>query len=249
MSGHSKWAKIKRKKQSADVQKGKLFSKLIREITIAARQGGDPEGNPRLRTAIEAAKAANMPAENIKRAIKRGTGEIPGVTYEETSYEGYGPGGVAILIDVVTENKNRTTAEIRHIFSKYGGNLGSTGCVSWMFQEKGIFYVDKEEVDEDTLLEVALEAGADDVKLEEDSYKIVTPPEKFGTLKKALEEKGIKYTDAEITKNPQSVVKLDGKEALQVLKLMDAFEACEEVQHVYANFDIPEEILKQAVAG
>jgi len=248
MSGHSKWAKIKRKKTSADAQRGKLFSKLIREITIAARQGGDPDANARLRTAIDTAKAANMPADNIKRAIQRGTGEIPGVTYEETNYEGYGPGGVAILIDVVTENKNRTTAEIRRIFSKHGGNLGSAGCVSWMFQEKGIFYVDKEEIDEDTLLDIAGEAGAEDVKLEEDSYTIVTPPEKFGALKKALEEKGIKYTDAEIAKNPQSIVKLGGKEALQVLKLVDAFEACDEVQNVYANFDIPEEILSQAAA-
>lgn len=247
MSGHSKWAKIKRKKQGADAQRGKLFSKLIREITIAARQGDDPEGNARLRAAIDTAKAANMPADNIKRAIQRGTGEIPGVTYEETNYEGYGPGGVAILIDVVTENKNRATAEIRRIFSRHGGNLGSAGCVSWMFQEKGIFYVDKEEIDEDALFEIALEAGAEDVKLEEDSYKVATPPEKFGALKKALEEKGIKYTDAEIAKNPQSTVKLEGKQAIQVLKLVDAFEACDEVQHVYANFDIPEEILKQAV--
>lgn len=247
MSGHSKWSQIKRKKQALDAKRGNLFTKLIRELAVVAKEsGGDPDKNPRLRTAISIAKAASMPKENIDRAIKRGTGELPGVTYESVSYEGYGPGGVAIFVEALTDNKNRTTAAFRHIFLKYGGNLGSSGCVAWIFIEKGIMYVDKNETDEDTLLEVCIEGGADDVVLEGSAFRITAPPNKLEAVKKALEEKGIKYRDAELTKTPQSTVKVDGKKAEQTLRLMDSIEEQEDVQKVYANFDMPDEILEQA---
>jgi len=246
MAGHSKWAQIKRKKEKMDKRRGQIFTKLIREITVAAREGGgNPEFNPRLRLAIEHAKAHNMPWENIERAIKRGTGELPGVSYEEIRYEGYGPGGVAFIIETMTDNRNRTTSEIRHIFSKHGGHLGSTGCVAWMFQDKGFITVEKSKVDEDTIIEIALEAGAEDVKAEGDYYEIVTDPRSFHQVKTALEERGIPYESAELTKIPQNTVRLEGDQAIKILKLMEELEEHPDVQHVYANFDIPESVMME----
>lgn len=246
MSGHSKWSQIKRKKGKTDAQRGKLFTRLIREITIAARQGaGNIEGNARLKAAVQSARAQNMPQENIKKAIMRGTGELEGVTYEEICYEGYGPGGVAILIDAATDNKNRTTAELRHIFSRYNGNLGSSGCVAWMFQEKGIIYVDREKSDEDTLLNIVLESGGEDMETEDNSFKIITPFQNFERIKNSLEKEGIEYRDAELTKLAQSFVKVTGKDAIRVLKLIEAIEEQEDVQNVYANFDIPDEVMEE----
>lgn len=245
MSGHSKWAQIKHKKAKEDAKRGNLFTKLIREITIAARNGGDPSTNPKLRHAIDEAKTAGMPKENIERAIKRGTGELPGVMYEAVVYEGYSPGGAAILVEVLTNNKNRTTAEIRHMFSKYGGNLGQAGCVAWMFADKGIVYVDKNETSEENLITLCIEQGGEDVGTEDDSFYITAPPDKFESIKKILESNKIKYRDAQLTKLPKSTVKLDGKEARQSLKLMELLEEYEDVQKVYANFDIPDEILKE----
>jgi len=246
MSGHSKWATIKRKKAATDAARGRVFTRLIKEITIAARNGGgDPAGNPRLRTAIAAAKAANMPADNIDRAIKKGTGELEGVHYEEITYEGYGPGGVAILVDTVTDNKNRTAAELRHIFSKNGGNLGSQGCVAWMFEPKGLITVDASKVDEDTLMSVALDAGAEDIKAEDGEFEVVTPPSAFEAVKKALEDRKIPMVASELTKVPQNTVQLDAGHAATMLKLMDAIEEFEDTQRVYANFDIPAEVMAQ----
>ncbi|MBW1972826.1 MAG: YebC/PmpR family DNA-binding transcriptional regulator [Deltaproteobacteria bacterium] len=241
MSGHSKWSTIKRKKGVADARRGKIFTKLIKEIIVAARMGGgDPEHNPRLRQAIAAAKSENMPKDNIERAIKKGTGELAGETLEEFTYEGYGPGGVALLIDLVTDNKKRTAAEIRHILSKHNGNLGESGCVSWMFEKKGYLLFSKDEVEEDKLIEIALENGADDVKETDKEYEVITSPQEFENVKKAIEEAGINYQLAEITMIPQSTVKLTGKDAEQMLKLMDALEESDDVQKVYANFDIPD---------
>ncbi|MCX7846338.1 MAG: YebC/PmpR family DNA-binding transcriptional regulator [Dictyoglomaceae bacterium] len=246
MSGHSKWANIKHRKAAADAKKGKLFSSLSKEIIIAAKQGGgNPETNPRLRAAIERAREANMPKENIERAIKRGTGEIPGVTYEEIIYEGYGPGGVAIMVEVVTDNKNRTASEIRRIFTKHGGNLGEAGCVSWIFEEKGSIFIDKESVrDEDQLLSDALEIGAEDVKIDPDSIEIVTSPQDFSSIKNILTEKGYKINSAEITKIPKNVVPIQDTDAEKVLRLMEELEEHDDVQKTYANFDIPDEILQ-----
>ncbi|MCS7201891.1 MAG: YebC/PmpR family DNA-binding transcriptional regulator [Dictyoglomus sp.] len=246
MSGHSKWANIKHRKAAADAKKGKLFSNLSKEIIIAVKQGGgNPETNPRLRAAIERAKEANMPKENIERAIKRGTGEIPGATYEEVVYEGYGPGGVAIMVEVVTDNKNRTASEIRRIFTKHGGNLGEAGCVSWIFEEKGSIFIDKDSVkDEDQLLSDALEAGAEDVKIDPDSIEIVTSPQDFSSVKNILIEKGYKINSAEITKIPKNVVPVQDEDAEKVLKLMEELEDHDDVQKTYANFDIPDEILQ-----
>ncbi len=245
MAGHSKWAQIKHKKAKMDQIRGRIFSKIAREIITAARLGGgDPEKNIRLRAAIEKAKSVNMPAENIERAIKKGTGELPGVTYEEVEYEGYGPGGVAIFVKTLTDNKNRTTGEIRHIFSKYGGNLGSSGCVAWQFKPKGVIMISAEKYDEDTILSIALEAGAEDVKKEGNSYEIRTLPEDFIRVKKAFEEKGIEVEHAELTMIPQSTVTVTGKEAEKLLKLLEALDELDEVQNVYANFDIPEEVMK-----
>lgn len=242
MSGHNKWSTIKHKKGAADAKRGKLFSKLIKEITIAARMGGgDPEGNPRLRTAVNAARSANMPKENIERAIKRGTGEIAGVTYEETTYEGYGPGGVAVMLEVLTDNKNRTVSEIRHIFDKFNGSLGESGCVAWLFDKKGIVVVTAEAVDEDDVMELALEAGAEDVEGEGDAFEMTTAPGDFEAVRSAVEEKGWKIELAEITMIPKDTVKLDGKKAEQMLKMMDALDDNEDLQKVYANFDISEE--------
>jgi YebC/PmpR family DNA-binding regulatory protein len=246
MSGHSKWATIRRKKEKTDAERGKVFTKLIKELTIAARQGGgDPDGNPRLRSAILAAKAANMPAANIDRAVKKGTGELPGVSYEEVNYEGYGPGGVAILVEVTTDNKNRTVSEIRNIFSKNGGNLGEVGCVGWMFEKRGLINVDKGEVEEDKLMEIVLDAGAIDMKSEEGYYEILAPFNMFEEVKQALEQNKISYSNAELTMLPQTNVKLEGKEAEHMLKLMQALEEHDDVQKVYANFDISEEIMEK----
>ncbi len=245
MAGHSKWAQIKHKKAKLDAQKGKIFSKLIREIIVAARLGGgNPDFNPRLRLAIEKAKSHNMPWENIERAIKKGTGELEGTHYEQVVYEGYGPGGAAIMVVALTDNKNRTAGEIRHIFSKYGGNMAGVGSVAWQFEEKGVIYVDKDVISEDELLEVVLDAGAEDLKVEGDSYTITTSPKDFENVKKALEEKNIKYSHAEITMLPKSTVKVDPKKAEQLLKLIEALEDQDDVQNVYSNFDIPEETLK-----
>ncbi len=246
MAGHSKWAQIKHKKAKVDAQRGKIFTKLIREIMVAARMGGgDPDHNPRLRLAIDRAKSYNMPMENIERAIKKGTGELEGVKYENAIFEGYGPGGVAILVVALTDNKNRTTGEIRHLFSKHGGNLGSPGSVAWQFKERGFIVIDKAAADEDTVLEIALEAGAEDVVTGEDSYEVYTDPKEFENVKKAFEERGIPLSQAEITMFPQSTVKLGEKDAEKVLKLINALEEHDDVQHVYANFDIPDEILQK----
>jgi len=246
MSGHSKWATIKRKKGKADAERGKVFTKLIREITVVAREGGgDPETNARLRSAIAAAKAANMPADNIKKAVMKGTGELPGVSYETANYEGYGPGGVAVLVDVLTDNKNRTVAEIRHLFTKNGANLGEAGCVGWMFQKRGYITVPKENATEEDLLEIIVEAGAQDMEVGTDYYEITTPFIEFEKVRKALESKSIPIEDAEITMVPQTTVKLEGKHAEQMLRLMEAIEDHDDVQNVYANFDIEEEIMEK----
>lgn len=244
MSGHSKWAGIKHKKSKVDAQRGRLFTRLIREITVAARLGGgDPAGNPRLRDAIEKAKAGNMPHDNIVRAIKKGTGELEGVAYEECVYEGYGPQGVGVLLEAVTDNRNRTTAEIRKIFSRFGGNLGEVGCVGWMFDKKGLIQVTAKGVDEERLLAVALEAGAEDVRTEEQTFEVVTAPKDFDGVKTALEQGSFPIEQAEVTMVPQSTVRIEGKTAEQVLRLMDELEEHDDVQHVYANFDIPEKIM------
>lgn len=246
MSGHSKWATIKRKKGKADAERGKVFTKLIREITVVAREGGgDPETNARLRSAIAAAKAANMPADNIKKAVMKGTGELPGVSYETANYEGYGPGGVAVLVDVLTDNKNRTVAEIRHLFTKNGANLGEAGCVGWMFQKRGYITVPKANAIEDALLEIIVEAGAQDMEVGTDYYEITTPFIEFEKVRKALESKSIPIETAEITMVPQTTVKLEGKHAEQMLRLMEAIEDHDDVQNVYANFDIEEEIMEK----
>ncbi len=244
MSGHSKWASIKHKKGKLDAQRGKIFTKLIREITVAARAGGgDPNKNPRLRTAIAAGKAANMPADNIKKAIQKGTGELPGVTYEEATYEAYGPGGVALLIQVLTDNKNRSVAEIRHILSKQNGNMGEAGCVNWMFAKQGFIQVEAEGVDEDTMMMVALDAGATDVKNEGTSFDIYAEPGDLEAVRGAVEESGVTIASAELAMIPQNTVKLDEKQAGQMLRLMEALEDHDDVQKVYANFDIDDELI------
>lgn len=246
MSGHNKWAKIKHKKAGTDAQRGKLFSRLIKEITIAAKNGGgDINGNPRLRLAVQTAKDNNMPADNIKRAVQRGTGELPGVQYEEITYEGYGPGGVALMIELVTDNKNRTVAELRHLLDRNNGKLAEAGSVAWMFQKKGSIEVPKSAIGEDDLLNIILEAGADDMKAEEDYFDITTSAENFEAVKKAIEEKGIKINNATSQLLPQNLVRVEGKEAEQVLKLMEALEEHEDVQNVYANFDIDDSVLAQ----
>ena len=244
MSGHSKWSSIKHKKGANDAKRGKIFTKLIKEITVAARMGGgDPDANPRLRTAILAAKAQNMPKDNLERAIKKGTGELEGVDYEELTYEGYGPGGVAVLVECLTDNKNRTIADVRYIFSKAGGNIGTDGCVSWMFDKKGLITVDKSETDEDTLMEIGLEAGAEDVKDEGDCFEVLTAPEDFEAVRDALEKASIKYDLAEITMLPQSQTALEGKTAEQMCRFMEALDDCDDIQKFYTNADIPDEVL------
>jgi len=249
MSGHSKWSTIKHKKGKEDARRGKIFTKIIKEITIAARiGGGDSTGNPRLRSAVQAAKAENMPKENIERAIKKGTGELPGVSYEEATFEGYGPGGVAVLVEILSDNRKRTVADIRHIFSKNAGNLGEAGCVSWMFDKKGLIVFEKEKVDEEKLMDLALEAGAQDVRETDEEYEVITEPAGFERVRKQLEEAKFTPTYAEISMVPQSTVRLTGKEAQQMLRLMESLEDSEDVQHVYANFDIPDEELEQLSA-
>jgi YebC/PmpR family DNA-binding regulatory protein len=246
MSGHSKWSTIKRKKGKADAQRGRLFTKIIREITVAAKAGGgDPNANPRLRTAIDSAKAANMPTSNVDKAIKRGTGELPGVNYEEYTYEGYGPAGVAIMVETLTDNKNRTTSEVRHILTKHGGHMGEVGCVSWMFHQQGSIIFDKGGADEDEVMTVALEAGAEDVVSESEFFEVVTTPSDFDNVKRAFDEKGLAYSSAELTRNPQTSVKLEGKHASQILRIMDALEDNDDVQKVYANFDVSDEVMEE----
>ncbi len=249
MSGHSKWSTIKHKKAREDAKRGKMFTKLIREITVSAREGGgDPEGNPRLRAAVQAAKAANMPADNMKRAIQRGTGELPGVTYEAVTYEGYGPGGVAVLLEVLTDNRNRTTAEVRHLFGKNGGNLGENGCVAWLFTRKGQILVPRSAaLDEDALMEAALEAGAEDLDSDDaEYYRITTAPDELHQVKSALEEAGVEVETAEFDMAPSTTVRLEGKPAHQMIRLMEAFDDHDDVQNVWANFDIDDEILAGA---
>jgi len=246
MSGHSKWSTIKRKKGAADQKRGKEFSKLIRVIVAAAREGGgDIESNGKLRTAIDKARSINMPKDTMTQAIKRGTGEIEGMQFEELNYEGYGPGGIALLIETVTDNRNRTTADIRHLLSKYGGSLGETGCVQWMFNKKGVIYVPAAGTDEDKLTEIGIEAGADDVAREDESFRVTCEPSDFETLKKALEAGGFKIEESEISMEPQTTIKLDRKQAESVLRLMGMIEENDDVENVYSNFDISDEIMAQ----
>ena len=247
MSGHSKWSTIKRKKGKADQERGKIFTRLIKEITVAAREGGgDVEGNPRLRTAVAGAKAANMPADNIKRGILKGTGDLPGVVYETHNYEGYGPGGVAVYMEAFTDNKIRTVADVRHILTKHGGNLGSNGCVAWMFDKAGVIIVDAEATDEDTIMEVAMEAGAEDILTEHGVFEIRTDAADIDTVRSAIEAKGIVMASAEVTMIPQTTVKLTKEsEASSMLKMFELLEENEDVQKVYANFDIDEALLEK----
>lgn len=245
MSGHSKWSSIKHKKGATDAKRGKIFTKLIKEITVAARMGGgDPDGNPRLRSAIAVAKAENMPKENIERGIKKGTGELEGVSYEEANYEGYGPGGVAVLIDCLTDNKNRTVADIKHLFERHGGNLGEPGCVAWMFEQKGLIVFDKDKVDEEVLFDLALEAGAEDVREEETEFEVITEPSDLESVKQAIDDAGLSYTLAEVTKIPKNTIKVEGKKAQQTLNLMQSIEDHDDVSHVYANCDIPDDVME-----
>ncbi len=247
MSGHSKWATIKHKKAATDAKRGAAFTKIIKEMTVAARiGGGDPSMNPRLRTVLEKAKAVNMPADNIKRAIQKGTGELPGQVIEEVTFEGYGPGGVAVLVETATDNRNRTVGDVRHLFDKYGGNLGQNGCVAWMFDKKGIIEVEASKADEDALMELVLEAGADDLTVAEGLYEITTSVASFEAVRQAIEGKGIPTSLAEVSMVPQTTVHLDGKPATQMLKLMDALEEHEDVQKVSANFDIDASVMEQA---
>jgi YebC/PmpR family DNA-binding regulatory protein len=247
MSGHSKWATIRRKKEGKDAARGRVFTRLIKEITVAARMGGgDEEGNPRLRTAVLAAKAANMPAANIERGIKKGTGELPGVVYEEIVYEGYGPGGVALLIETVTDNRNRTVSEIRHILSKRGGSFGASGSVNWMFERRGIITVSATAADEDRLLELLLDLGVDDIRQEEEVFEVVCEPDSLEAAKKVLDQAKIPTISAEISMIPQSFVKVEGSHAEAMLKLMDDLDDHDDVQKVSSNFDIDIELLKNA---
>lgn len=247
MSGHSKWASIKHKKAATDAKRGRAFTRLIKEITVAARMGGgDPEGNPRLRAAITSAKSQNMPQDNIKRAVLKGTGALPGQTYEDVTFEGYGPSGVAVIVEVLTDNRNRTVAEIRHAFVKHGGNLGETGCVNWMFEKKGLIIVEQDKADEDDLMELALEAGADDMGQEEGNYEVTTSPAVFEAVKDAIAGKGIPIVLAEVSMHPQSTVRLEEKEARRMLRLMDVLEENDDVQEVSANFDIDASVMEQA---
>lgn len=245
MAGHSKWANIKHRKAAVDAKRGKVFTKLIRELTVAAKQGGgDLDSNPRLRTAINAAKSANMPNDTIDRAIKRGTGEIGGDEFFELSYEGYGPGGSAVLVRTLTDNKNRTVSDIRRIFTKHGGNLGENGCVAWMFDMKGRIAFEKDKVDEEKVFDLVLDAGADDVITEDNELVVVTPPEEIEAVKSVLDEAGFKYESAEVTMIPQNSVKIEGKEAEHMIRLMEALEESDDVQNVYSNFDVPEEVIE-----
>jgi YebC/PmpR family DNA-binding regulatory protein len=248
MSGHSKWHTIKHKKGAADAKRGKVFTRIIKELTVAARAGGgDADSNPRLRTIIAEAKAANMPAENIKRAIRRGTGEEPGVTYEEAMYEGYGPGGAAIIVETLTDNKNRTVGEIRHLLDKHNGKLGERNSVARLFAKRGQILVDKSKVDEETLMTVALDAGADDMAEDGDSWEILTAPEAFEKVREAVKQQRIEPISAEVAMIPQNYVKLTGKEAQQMLRLMDSLEEHDDVQHVWSNFDVEEKEIEASL--
>jgi YebC/PmpR family DNA-binding regulatory protein len=244
MSGHSKWSSIKHKKAATDAKRGKIFTKLIKEITVAARMGGgDIEANPRLRTAVAAARSENMPKENIERAIKKGTGELEGVNYEESTYEGYGPGGAAVLIESLTDNKNRTVADIRSIFGKNGGNLGENGCVAWMFDKKGYIAVESNSIDEEALMETALDAGAEDIREDDSNFEVITAPGDFEAVRDAMEKASIAHIAAEVTMLPQTTTNLTGKEAEQMVRLMEMLEDCDDVQKVYTNADIPDDII------
>lgn len=247
MSGHSKWSTIKRKKGAIDAKRGKIFTRLIKEITVAARTGGgDPDGNPRLRSAILTAKTENMPKDNIARAIKKGTGEIAGEVYEEILYEGYGPAGVAVLVECMTDNRNRTVADIRHYFSKSNGNLGESGCVAWMFEKKGLIQVDKDGVDEEELMDLALEAGAEDVVEEENEFQITTAPEDFDEVREVLEKADVKILEASVSMIPQNTVEVtEEKPAKALLKLLESLEDHDDVQNVHANFDIDDELMER----
>ncbi len=244
MSGHSKWATIKHKKGAADAKRGRVFTRIIKEISVAARAGGgDPDTNPRLRTIIADAKAENMPADNIKRAIQRGTGELPGATYEEATFEGYGPGGVAVLVEVATDNRNRTVSELRHAFSKNGGNLGESGCVAWMFSKKGYLALPKEKASEDDLLTVVLDAGAEDLKDEGDEWAVITPPDAFEAVKAAMKKAGLEPASSEVAMIAQNSVKLEGKNVAAMVRLTEALEDHDDVQKVHSNFDADEKDL------
>jgi YebC/PmpR family DNA-binding regulatory protein len=250
MSGHSRWSQIKRKKGKADVQRGKLFSKILREITVAAKNGGgDPKANMRLKAAIESAKEANMPQDNIKRAVQKGTGELPGEAYEEITYEGYAPGGVAVLVQVVTDNRNRTGPEIRHTFEKQGGNMGSAGSVAWMFERIGIIQVDAEKIAEDDLMAKALDAGATDMRRVEKAFEITTTPAEMDLVREALTKAGVPVLEAQVMFLPKSTVRVESKDAASVLRLIEALEELDDVQSVYANYDIPDEILEAIAAA
>jgi len=245
MSGHSKWSSIKHKKGAADAKRGKIFTKLIKEITVAARMGGgDPAGNPRLRAAILAAKAENMPKENIERGIKKGTGELEGVSYDEITYEGYGPGGAAVLVECLTDNRNRTVSEVKHLFERNGGSMGEPGCVAWTFEKKGLIVFDKDKVNEEQLFELALDAGAEDVNDEDDQFEVITDPADFESVRDAIDNAQLPYELAEVTMLPKSTVKLDGKKAQQMLNLMQSLEDNDDVSHVYANFDIADDVME-----
>ena len=249
MSGHSKWASIKHKKGAADAKRGKLFTRIIKELSVATRDGGgDPDMNPRLRTVISDAKAANMPADNIKRAIRRGTGEEPGVSYEEVTYEAYGPGGAALLIQVVTDNTNRAVGEIRHLLSKHGGNLGTTNSVAWMFEKRGYIVVERAGADEDSLMAAAIDAGADDFQEDEDNWEVISPPESHDKVLEAIKAAGAEPVTAQLAMLPQNLVKVEGKAARQLLKLMDLLEDQDDVQHVWSNFDIEAKEIEASIA-
>ncbi|MFB3896934.1 MAG: YebC/PmpR family DNA-binding transcriptional regulator [bacterium] len=246
MSGHSKWATIRHKKGALDAKRGRIFTKLIKEITIAARMGGgDPNGNPRLRSAVDAARGANMPQDNITRAIKKGTGELEGVNYEEITYEGYGPGGVAVLVECLTDNKNRAASEIRSIFTRHNSSLGAVGCVNWLFHKKGLIIIEAPGVTEDDILAAALDAGAEDVKGDGNIFEVTTSMQDLEKVKSALQTAKIPFTSAKLTMIPQNTVRLVGKDAEQMLKLMESLEDHDDVQNVYANFDIPDEVMQQ----
>jgi len=249
MSGHSKWHSIKHKKGAADAKRGKVFTRIIKELTVAARSGGgDPDSNPRLRTVIADAKSVNMPAENIKRAIRRGTGEEPGMSYEEVMYEGYGPGGAALMIDALTDNKNRTVGELRHLLAKYGGNLGEANSVAWMFVKKGYIAVEKAQADEETLMATALDAGAEDLRDDVSSWEVITSPEAFPVVLEAVKGLGLEPAAAEVAMLPQNYVKLEGKPAQQMVRLMEALDDHDDVQHVWSNFDIEEKEIEASLA-
>ncbi|NMC68442.1 MAG: YebC/PmpR family DNA-binding transcriptional regulator [Myxococcales bacterium] len=247
MSGHSRWSTIKHKKGAADAKRGKIFTKVIKELTVAARMGGgDPDANPRLRRALDEARSNNMPNDTVMRAIKRGTGELEGVNYEEVNYEGYGPGGVAILVETMTDSRNRTVSEIRHIFTRYAGNLGENGCVAWMFNERGVISVPKTAADEDKLMEAGLDAGIEEIVDQGDQWEVQTAPDKLDAVKKALAAAQIEIGEAKFEKIPTTTVRLEGKQAETMLKLYEALEDHDDVQHVWANFDIPDELMEQS---